>query len=239
MLPQIFRRSKTYIAENTELRRYMDLPKFLDLIVNKELYLRRIDGFSDRLEGAIPGGIRKLIDRSFENGHHQESANELQIRARTQYYASCWTLNSRDNIAMWQMYGGSLSKAISVTTTVSELCAVIEPEGGYSMITEVEYPDSEPTDSVMIQEAYDLLRYKNVAYKFEEEIRLIHKPITPSLSPNPDGIAVAIGNMASFLKAITLAPEADPRYRATIESICKNFGLDNILVTSSHSEATL
>lgn len=44
---------KDDVSEKTEIWRYMDLTKFLDLILNKKIYMRRIDKFDDPYEGFI------------------------------------------------------------------------------------------------------------------------------------------------------------------------------------------
>lgn len=41
------------------IRRYLDLPKLLDLLHSQCLYLRRADGFADRLEGALFPGRKR------------------------------------------------------------------------------------------------------------------------------------------------------------------------------------
>jgi len=65
----------TDLKQSMVLRRYLDLPKFLDLLHSQCLYLPRADGFADRLEGALFPGLRasmnaahKAPNCAFENG---------------------------------------------------------------------------------------------------------------------------------------------------------------------------
>lgn len=54
------------IRQDAILRRYMDLPKLLDLLHTRALYFRRTDGFADRLEGALFPSLRTALNEAFE-----------------------------------------------------------------------------------------------------------------------------------------------------------------------------
>ena len=94
------------IRQESILRRYMDLPKLLDLLHTRSLYFRRADGFSDRLEGALFPSFRKSLDEAFAQKQVPHDADYFYRRARVGNYVSCWTIGARDNMALWQLYGG-------------------------------------------------------------------------------------------------------------------------------------
>lgn len=50
------------LRQKAILHRYMDLPKLLDLLHSKTLYLRRASGFSDRLEGVPFPAFRQQLE---------------------------------------------------------------------------------------------------------------------------------------------------------------------------------
>ena len=81
------------------LRRYMDVPKLLDLLNHKALYFRRADGFADRLEGALFPSLRKSLDQAHAVGHAPHNADHFYRRARTGTYVSCWTRGAKDSMA--------------------------------------------------------------------------------------------------------------------------------------------
>mgnify|MGYP007002410392 CR=1 FL=1 len=111
------------IKPDAILRRYLDLPKLLDLLHFKAMYFRRADGFTDRLEGALFPTLRTMIDKIHALGEADESADEFYHRARTFNYVSCWTLGGKDSMALWQLYGG-VHTSIAMTTTFQRLCRV-------------------------------------------------------------------------------------------------------------------
>jgi hypothetical protein len=96
----------TDIRQSSILRRYMDLPKLLDLLSTNTLYCRRADGFADRLEGALFPSFRKSLNEAFARGDVPNDADYFYRRSRMGSYVSCWTLGARDNMALWQLYGG-------------------------------------------------------------------------------------------------------------------------------------
>lgn len=85
------------IKLGASLRRYLDLPKFLNLLHSNSLYFRRADGFSDRFEGALLPAFRRALDESHSAGTIQHNADYFYRRARAGNYVSCWTMGTTDN----------------------------------------------------------------------------------------------------------------------------------------------
>jgi hypothetical protein len=108
------------IQLKTVLRRYMDLPKLLDLLHTRSLYFRRAVGFADRLEGALFPTLREVLDEAHKREELPHDADTFYRRARVGNYVSCWTIGARDNMALWQLYGG-VRTSVVVTTTVERL----------------------------------------------------------------------------------------------------------------------
>jgi hypothetical protein len=108
----------------TILRRYIDLPKFLDLLHSRTMYLRRADGFPDRFEGALTPAFRKAMDDAHKSGDLKLSAADFYRRTREGNFVSCWSIGARDSTALWQLYGGGLKTCLAITTTVKKLIQV-------------------------------------------------------------------------------------------------------------------
>jgi hypothetical protein len=87
----------------TTLRRYVDLPKLLDLLHSKSLYFRRADGFSDRLEGALFPCLRASIDENCKTGVFSIDSNEFYRKVREENFVSCWTIGAKDNMALGEL----------------------------------------------------------------------------------------------------------------------------------------
>ena len=91
------------LRQHQIVRRYFDLPKFLDLLRSQSLYLRRADGFIDRFEGALTPAIRAALDAAHLKKQISYTANEFYQKARQGNFVSCWNLGAKDNMALWQL----------------------------------------------------------------------------------------------------------------------------------------
>jgi hypothetical protein len=118
-------------------RRYMDLAKFVDPLRSRSLYLRRVDCFTDRFEGALTRSIRSPIDSSRDSGRPTESADVFYGRCRKGTFVSCWTFGKKDNMALWQLFGGSGS-SVAILTTTDRLTRTNRP-GAIQSVSETRY----------------------------------------------------------------------------------------------------
>ena len=94
------------IQQQSILRRYVDLPKLLDMLHSKSLYFRRVDGFTDRLEGALFPSLRSSMARAYAAGEIETNADFFYRRVRVGNYVNCWTRGAKDSIAHRQLYAG-------------------------------------------------------------------------------------------------------------------------------------
>jgi hypothetical protein len=131
------------------LRRYIDLPKFLDLLHSRCLYLRRADGFIDRPEGELFPSLRASIDAAHSRGDSHENADDFYWKARTGSYVSCWAIGAKDNMALWQLYGGAKT-CVAVTTTVGRLVRLALSWNEAAELRRVNYVDHRRVSNYVI-----------------------------------------------------------------------------------------
>lgn len=206
------------------LRRYMDLPKLLDLLHSKSLYLRRADGFSDRLEGALFPAFRQQLNSARRRGELEFDAEYFYRRARQGNYVSCWTLGAHDNMALWQLYGGTRS-SIALTTTVEQLIRLCLSWQRSALLWEVDYVDHRKKSSYVIGRYTDVLQYKNLAYSYEDELRILVPEQGDGWEENPLGLRLPIPDLNALVRSVVLAPEATAEFKASIEDLCRKYGL--------------
>ena len=209
---------------NNILRRYMDLPKLLDLLHTKSLYFRRADGFSDRLEGALFPSLRKSLDEAFTCNEVPNDANYFYKRARLGNYVSCWTMGAKDNMALWQLYGGAKT-SIVVTTTVDRLVACGIAWNRYMHLHRVKYVDHRRVPNYAIGSYTDVLQYKSDAYRFERELRIIVPQQEEGWEENPIGLRLPLPKVDDLVRSIVVAPEADSSFLDAIRGLCRHYGL--------------
>ncbi|KXI27369.1 hypothetical protein [Paraglaciecola hydrolytica] len=204
------------------LRRYLDLPKLLDILHSKSLYFRRADGFSDRLEGALFPCLRRSIDEGCKNGAIKTNSDEFYRRAREENFVSCWTIGANDNMALWQLYGG-IKTSVAITTTVERIihCALDwnEPID----VRKVKYINHKKPPNCGIGAPRDVLQFKSEAYKFENELRVVvspHRNVNPSM-----GMRLPLTDLNKLIRSVVLAPEAESNFVEAVSDLCVKYGL--------------
>lgn len=162
----------TDLKDGTQLRRYLDLPKYIALLRSSSVYLQRADRFTDKFEGALTPAIRRAIDSAWAEDCGAESAEVFYRRCRMGTFVSCWTLGAKDNMALWQLYGGA-STSVAVNTTVRRLTSVCLTWGELVLLQKVRYIDHFENPNMAIGRYSDPLQFKHEAYDFEREVRVM------------------------------------------------------------------
>ncbi len=119
--------------ENAILWRYMDVAKFVAMLVDSTLFVSRADLLGDPFEGSIPGpeararhkskfdalvnatGLRRALMRGGETRYEW---------ARTWLYVSCWHMNPYESAAMWKLYaqsGDALAIRVKLNSLITQL----------------------------------------------------------------------------------------------------------------------
>lgn len=209
------------------LRRYLDLPKLVDLLRTSELYLGQASRFDDRLEGTLPEqvrqGLRDLPD--FVAKYGDPTFWEQEHRNRT--YLSCWTLGAKDNMALWKLYG-SATASVAITTTIKRLTNVAPSWGKYGNVEvkKVRYIDhaGRLRDGVYGLDA-SVFGLKHAAYSFEKEVRIVvTRPNPRKRWPAPRAIRVPV-NLDQFLRSIVVAPEAGDWFFDLVADVARRYSV--------------
>jgi len=212
------------VRQESVLRRYMDLPKLLDLLHTRSLYFRRADGISDRLEGALFPSFRKYLDEAFARKRVPYDAEYFYRRSRVGNYVSCWTIGSQDNMALWQLYGG-VRTSIAVTSTVGRLVECAFAWNRSTHLHKVKYVDHRRVRKYIMASFTDVLQYKSDAYKYERELRVIVPQQGNGWETNPIGIWLALPSVNSLVRSVVVAPEAESNFLEAVRELCKRYDL--------------
>jgi hypothetical protein len=213
----------TELKDGSPIRRYMDLPKFVDLLRSKALYLRRADSFTDKFEGALTPSIRKAIDSAHKANKLAESADVFYQRCRQGTFVSCWTFGAKDNMGLWQLFGGT-SNSVAISTTgerVTKMCLGWQEQ---ALIIKVKYIDHFENPDMIIGSYTDPLRFKHEAFDFEREVRVI-VPRQKDWKKNPVGIQLNIGDLDDLITNVIVAPDAEPWFYEMVQDLGRRYGL--------------
>lgn len=161
--------------EDGFLWRYLTMEKFEDLIKSSELYLRRVDKFSDVDEAKLDNSTAdrtSLLFNEFTNAEEmQGQLLNMLTSFRTASFVNCWHLNDSENVEMWKEYctphGG-----VVIKTTVDHLIGSILPHDlGPMHFRPVAYGEKDSTERDL-RFPLELLNFKGEKYKFENEYRI-------------------------------------------------------------------
>ena len=215
----------TDLKQSMVLRRYLDLRKFFDLFHWQCLYLPRADGFADRLEGALFPGLRASMNAAHTRGDSHENADDFYRKARTGSYVSCWSIGAKDNMALWQLYGGAKTSLV-VTTTVGRLIRLAFSWQEPAELWRVKYVDHRRVSAYAIGRYTDVLRFKNEAFAYENELRLIVPRMGKEWKQNPMGLRLPVASLDDLVRSVVLAPEADPWFIEAVRGLCAKYGFN-------------
>ncbi|GLT24278.1 MAG: hypothetical protein L6Q69_17635 [Zoogloea sp.] len=211
------------IRESDTIQRYMDLPKLLDLLHFKALYLRRADGFTDRLEGALFPSLRSSINAAHSAREIPYDADYFYERSRVGNYVSCWTLGEKDSMAHWQLYAGAKT-GVAVTSTIKQLVSTALSWNRDSVIHRVKYVDHRRVNKYVIGNYTDVLQFKHEAYTYEKELRLI-VPQEADRQSNPMSLRLKVPNLETLVSGVVVAPEADEEFYEAVKELCRRYDL--------------
>lgn len=211
------------LKDGSPLRRYMDLPKFVDLLRTKSLYLRRADCFTDRFEGALTHSIRMAIQFERESDISTESADVFYERSRKGTFVSCWTFGAKDNMALWQLFGGA-SNSVAICTNVDRLTRMCSFWKERVHIAKVRYIDHFENPDMVVDCYTDLLEFKHEAFDFEREVRVM-LPKQNDWRHNPEDFRLPISDLNELVINVVVAPDAGPWFLELVQDLAQRYGL--------------
>jgi hypothetical protein len=212
------------LKDGSPLRRYMDLPKYVDLLRSRTLYLRRADRFVDKFEGALPPHIRAGIDSARSAGNTGESADDFYSRCRKSTFISCWTSGAKDNMALWQLFGGA-SNSVAISTTIGRVTQMCAHWSERTHIAKVKYIDHFENPDMILGRSFDILQFKHEAFEFEREVRVI-VPQPEDWLKNPEYLRRPISNVNDLITSVVVAPEAGSWFLDLVRDLGQRYGLN-------------
>lgn len=182
--------------DNEFLWKYIDIHRFLNLIKTKRFRFTRMDQFEDPLEGIpletlmqyalIKNKVElNLADIILNGSSLISSENKLPSRLtqihqiQKSAFVSCWFFETRESMAMWNLY--SNSDGVAITVQFGKMKMHLKPVENKINIDDfycgcVDYQDFQKidpyTDSTKFKVKKIVLR-KDCSYSHEKEIRFV------------------------------------------------------------------
>jgi hypothetical protein len=246
---------KSPYNENAAIWRYMDFPKFVDLLDDSALFFCRADKLGDPFEGSYTKPLANKLpgkdDEFFQFINDKEAALQMKMQSlkresqvrqwfSTFTFVNCWHLSENESAAMWRLYLKS-GEGVAIKSTFNKLkdCFFFERhEINIGMVEYVDYDNYEwPLDNYF----YPFL-HKRKSFEHEKELRAIIaefprvkeieikpgvKMRTSNLSRPPfrNGIKAKV-DLDMLINEIYLAPTSPKWQYRLIKSLLRKYKLD-------------
>jgi hypothetical protein len=230
------------VDPQTVLWRYMDLPKFLQLLEDKTLFFARADKFDDPFEGASGLLIREREWDEFylsffrdvcRNPPHgdspmtedaiEESAQRLltsfrasALHDRRTTFVSCWHANTGESEALWRLYSPIGSGGVVIRTTADRLLRSLDQSAKITLGS-VKYVDYRTNFAGL----HDRIFHKRKSLAHESEVRAITRG---HLGNDWTGLPVGV-DLHTLLELVVPSPFAPSWFPTLLASLVQRFGL--------------
>jgi hypothetical protein len=209
-------------ADETEIWRYLDVFKFVDLVLTRELFLCRLDRLGDPREGRLPESV--LATDAFV----QENVSTIEATVRECVCVNCWHCREDEVLQMWHEYA-ACGTGLAIQSTIGRLKAALTSASGEQFIGKVTYLDYKHADcSVNGRDLTAALCLKDHSFRHEQEVRVI-------MITDDDGTAGtrAKVDLSHLIDKVVVGPYAPGLAKTAMKRLMDRCNLDRPIVSSS------
>src|SRR6266540_2111096 len=165
-------------SSDTVIWRYMDFVTFCSLLTTGKIFFRRLDKYSDELEGTLPPKTkeellkyRSAFDYSSSEGTEKWAAGVIEnVEAYKEWtVANAWTISDVENYAMWKIYLRGNREGVAIKSTVGRLKESFTANGFEIYLGKVHYEGLKQEEL----NVYSVSTNKSSPYEFEKELRAL------------------------------------------------------------------
>jgi hypothetical protein len=211
---------------NTIVWKYLDLSKFLDLLLSQKLFMSRSDKFEDQYEGTFSEPtyeeIKKLsIDKPDFLNYYKTHREKVAI--------SSWHINEYESFAMWQIFTQN-SEGLAIQSTIGRLQnAVIKEENLKQYIGQVNYIDYKK-EYIPFDDLFFPFLYKRKSFQYEREVRIITDTTQNNIQIN-EGLKINVA-INELIERIYIHPRSENWYKNLVIELVSKLGFDFIIEKS-------
>jgi hypothetical protein len=205
---------------DTIIWKYLDLSKFLDLLLSRKLFMSRSDKFEDQYEGTFSEPtfeeIKKLsIDNPDFLRFYKTHREKVAI--------SSWHINEYESFAMWQIFTQN-SEGLAIQSTVKRLQEALVPEKNYTQyIGEVNYIDYKK-EYIPFDDMFFPFLFKRKSFQYEREVRIITDVADSNIKLN-DGLKINV-DINQLIDKIYIHPKSENWYKKLVIQLVAQLGFD-------------
>lgn len=202
--------------------KYLDLSKFLDLLLSQKLFMSRSDKFEDQYEGTFSEPTYEEIKKLSKENPNFLSYYKIH---REKVAISSWHINEYESYAMWQIFTQN-SEGIAIQSTVKRLQEALKLENNYKQyIGEVNYIDYKK-EYIPFDDMFFPFLFKRKSFQYEREVRII-TDVTDSNNDIKlnDGLKINV-DINQLIEKIYIHPKSENWYKNLVIQLVEKLGCD-------------
>ena len=205
---------------DTIVWKYLDLSKFLDLLLSKKLFMSRSDKFEDQYEGTFSEPTFEEIKKLAIN--NPEFLNYYKTH-REKVAISSWHINEYESFAMWQIFTQN-SEGLAIQSTIGRLQKALKPETNLKQyIGQVNYIDYKK-EYIPFDDLFFPFLFKRKSFQYEREVRIISDTSDTAITIN-DGIKINV-DISQLIDKIYIHPKSENWYKNLVIELVSKLGFD-------------
>lgn len=208
----------TLPAEDTIVWKYLDLSKFLDLLLCRQLFMSRSDKFEDQYEGTFSEPTFEELKKI--SGNNPEFLDKYKER-RKNVVISSWHINEYESYAMWQIFTKN-NEGLAIQSTIGRMKAALDPENRYEQhIGEVKYIDYKK-EKIPFDNNFFPFLFKRKSFQYEREVRIIADLSPHNLSIN-EGVKASV-DINRLIEKVYIHPKSENWYKNLVFQLMEQLG---------------
>ena len=226
--------SEIKLTENDQLVvwKYLDLSKFLDMLLSKKLFMSRSDKFEDQYEGTFSEPTYEEIKKIAANN---PKFLDYYKSHREKVVVSSWHANEYESFAMWQIFTKN-NEGLAIQSTIGRLKEALKAEKHFEQyIGEVNYIDYKK-EYIPFEDTFFPFLFKRKSFQYEREIRIISDTSSDSIAIN-DGLKIDVA-INQLIEKIYIHPKSENWYKNLVVEMVKKLGYE-ITIEKSDLESDI
>ena len=205
---------------DTIVWKYLDLSKFLDLLLSQKMFMSRSDKFEDQYEGTFSEPTFEEIKRIAAN--NPEFLDYYKSH-REKVAISSWHTNEYESFAMWQIFTKN-QEGLAIQSTIGRLKEALQPEKETKQyIGEVNYIDYKK-EYIPFDDNFFPFLFKRKSFQYEREVRIITDVTEQNISIN-DGLKINV-DINVLIEKIYIHPKSENWYKKLVIELVTQLGFD-------------
>ncbi len=205
---------------DTIVWKYLDLSKFLDMLLGGQLFMSRSDKFEDQYEGTFSEPTFEEMKRLSVD---KPDFLDYYKNHRKNVVVSSWHISEHESFAMWQIFTKN-NEGLAIQSTIGRMQEGLKPETRYEQhIGAVNYIDYKKEYIPFDNDFFPFL-FKRKSFQYELEVRIVADLTRHNLFIN-EGVKTDV-DINVLIEKIYIHPKSENWYKRLVVELMQRLGFD-------------